>query len=181
MKLTRRSSADRETAMPRDVVAQPAMSPSAHKKSSLQGISELISYRISVLNRAFEQEAGRTVARQHGLSLTEVRVLGILNELSPTTVKHLSHVMRLKRPQVSRALALLHEQDLVEAWQNPADGRSTNYAITKKGRQRAREVLSVASVYHHDRLGVLTAEERVALDSALDKLMRRASESNRDL
>ncbi len=145
-------------------------------EAPLEHLTELLSYRISVLNRAFEQEAGRNLAKKHELSLTEARVLGVLEDLSTATVKRLAHVMRLKRPQVSRALALLREQSFVEAWQNPADGRSTNYAITKTGRQRARRILRIASQYNHQRVVILTPEERKALDSALGKLLRRAAE-----
>ena len=147
-------------------------------EAQLQHLTELLSYRISVLNRAFEQEAGRNLAKKHELSLTEARVLGVLEDLSTATVKRLAHVMRLKRPQVSRALALLREQGFIEAWQNPADGRSTNYAITKSGRQRARRILRIASQYNRQRVGILTPEERKALDSALTKLLRRAAEIN---
>lgn len=148
------------------------------EQAPLEHLTELLSYRISVLNRAFEQEAGRNLAKKHELSLTEARVLGVLEDLSTATVKHLAHVMRLKRPQVSRALALLREQSFVEAWQNPADGRSTNYAITKSGRQRARRILRIASKYHAQRVAVLTPEERAALDSALTKLLSRAAKLN---
>jgi DNA-binding MarR family transcriptional regulator len=140
--------------------------------------SELLSYRVSLLNRAFEQEAGRNLARQHELSLSETRVLGMLNELSMATVKHLAQVMRLKRPQVSRALALLQEQGLIEALENPADGRSTHYAITRLGQKRARRILAIASRTHRDRLAALTPEERDVLDSVLQKLLRRAAEIN---
>jgi len=140
--------------------------------------TDLLSYRISVLNRAFEQEAGRNLAKQHELSLTESRVLGVLEELSSATVKRLAHIMRLKRPQVSRALALLHKQNFVDAWQNPADGRSTTYAITKAGRKRARKILQLASRYHHRRVAALTAEEVAAIDRALEKLLKRAAEIN---
>jgi DNA-binding MarR family transcriptional regulator len=150
--------------------------PPASEASPLHHLTELLSYRISVLNRAFEQEAGRNLAKQHELSLTEARVLGVLEELSTATVKRLAHVMRLKRPQVSRALALLRDHGFVEAWQNPADGRSTNYAITKAGRRRARRILNIASDYHRRRVAVLTPEEHAALDSALDKLLRRAAD-----
>ena len=167
--------------MPQDILAKRFIAPRDAEDQRLRHLSELISYRISVLNRAFEQEAGRNVANDHDLSLTQVRVLGVLEELSPTTVMHLAHVMRLKRSQVSRTLSLLYDQGLVEAWQNPQDGRSTNYAITKKGRRRAREIIEVASFYHYDRLAALTPEERAALDSALEKLLKRAVETAGDL
>jgi DNA-binding MarR family transcriptional regulator len=144
-------------------------------EAPLQHLTDLLSYRISVLNRAFEQEAGRNLAWEHELSLTEARVLGVLEKLSTATVKRLAHEMRLKRPQVSRALALLLEHGFVEAWQNPTDGRSTNYAITKTGRQRVDRVLRIASHYHRERIGVLTPDEQAALDSALEKLLRRAA------
>ena len=156
----------------------PDDSTGSQDEAQLQHLTELLSYRISVLNRAFEQEAGRNLAKKHELSLTEARVLGVLEDLSTATVKRLAHVMRLKRPQVSRALALLREQGFVEAWQNPADGRSTNYAITKSGRQRARRILRIALQYNRQRVGILTPEERKALDSALTKLLRRAAEIN---
>jgi DNA-binding MarR family transcriptional regulator len=150
---------------------QPGRTTENRDRSRIHHLTDLLSYRISVLNRAFEQEAGRNLAKKHELSLTEARVLGVLEELSTTTVKHLGMVMRLKRPQVSRALALLREQGFVEAWQNPADGRSTNYAITKTGRQRARRILRIATGYHHERLAVLTGEELAALNSAIAKLL----------
>lgn len=160
--------------MSQDVLARLTIDPSAREQKPLERLSDLITYRISVLNRAMEQQASRGVAKAHGLSLTEVRVLGILHELSPTTVKHIADVMRLKRPQVSRALSLLRDEELVEAWENPADGRSTNYEITKKGSRRVSEVLDLASYFHHDRLNRLTVQERAALDSALDKLLEGA-------
>lgn len=134
-------------------------------------LAELLSYRISVLNRAFEQEAGRNLARRHELSLTEARVLGILEQHAAATVKHLGQLMRLKRPQVSRTLTVLRERGLVDARQNPADGRSTYYAVTPAGRRRARRILRVASQIHHRRIAVLTPQERAALDRALDKLL----------
>ena len=167
--------------MSQDVLARLTIDPSAREQKPLERLSDLITYRISVLNRAMEQQASRGVAKAHGLSLTEVRVLGILHELSPTTVKHIADVMRLKRPQVSRALSLLRDEELVEAWENPTDGRSTNYEITKKGRRRVIEVLDLASFFHHDRLNRLTVQERAALDSALEKLLAAALEPNNKL
>ena len=153
-----------------------ARAPGATDARPLQHLTDLLSYRVSVLNRAFEQEAGRNLAKKHELSLTEARVLGVLEELSTATVKHLAEVMRLKRPQVSRALSLLRKQGFVEAWQNPADGRSTNYTITKAGRKRSRRILSIAIQYHHQRTAVLTDDELAALDSALTKLLDRAAQ-----
>ncbi|HSG65821.1 MAG TPA: hypothetical protein VLD39_12510, partial [Gammaproteobacteria bacterium] len=60
----------------------------------------------------------------------------------------------------------------------PADGRSTNYAITKTGRQRARRILRIAVEYHSQRLAILTAEELAALDGAIGKLLGRSAKIN---
>lgn len=165
--------------MAQNQLAKQTISPT-DKKRSRRRQSELISYRISVLNRAFEQEAGRVVAKSHALSLTEARVLGMLDEASPTTVKNLAHDMLLKRPQVSRALGQLQEWGLVEAWRNSADGRSTIYAISKKGRALARKVLEEASAYNHARLAKLTPEECIAVFSAIDKLLEHTAQASAD-
>src|SRR6201747_2481918 len=83
-------------------------------------------------SRALRQEA----AAETGLSPSATAALATINRSGPLTPSELAESDRVKRPSMTRPLACLEREGLIERTPDPADGRSFLVAINDAGRER---------------------------------------------
>jgi DNA-binding MarR family transcriptional regulator len=98
--------------------------------------------------------------------------LASIDRHGPLTPSELASRERIQRPTVTRVLAHLEEERLVQRTADPRDGRSCLIAISPAGHATLEELRTRKDAYLARRLGVLTAEEREVLDRAAGILER---------
>src|ERR1700761_2055158 len=106
-------------------------------------------------SRRLRQEA----ATETGLSPAMTAALATINRSGPLTPSELADVERVKRPSMTRTLACLEREGLIERTPDPADGRSSPVAIGAAGRERLALLRRRKSAYLARRLRGLSAEE----------------------
>jgi DNA-binding MarR family transcriptional regulator len=119
-------------------------------------------------SRALRQEA----AGETGLSPTQTAALVTIYREGPLTPSELAEIERVKRPTMTRTLACLEREGLIERTPDPADGRSSLVAINDAGndalaRQRRRK-----SAFLARRLRKLDPDEIEILARAAELLER---------
>jgi DNA-binding MarR family transcriptional regulator len=119
-------------------------------------------------NRALRQEA----AGETGLSPTQTAVLATINRDGPLTPSELAEAERVKRPTMTRTLACLEREGLIERTPDPADGRSSLVAVNDAGRERLARLRRRKSAYLARRLRKLEPEEVETLARAAELLDR---------
>src|SRR3978361_185466 len=87
-------------------------------------------------SRALRQEA----AAETGLSPSATAALATINRSGPLTPSERADLERLKRPSMTRTLACLEREGLIERTPDPADGRSALVAVNAAGRERLRRL-----------------------------------------
>jgi DNA-binding MarR family transcriptional regulator len=118
--------------------------------------------------RALRQEA----AGESGLSPTQTAVLATINREGPLTPSELADHERVKRPTMTRTLACLEREGLVERTRDPADGRSSLVAVNDAGRERLARLRRRKSAYLARRLRKLDPDEVETLSRAAELLDR---------
>src|ERR1700761_997078 len=83
-------------------------------------------------SRALRQEA----ATETGLSPATTAALATINRSGPLTPSELAELERVKRPSMTRTIACLEREGLIDRTADPADGRSSLLAINEAGRER---------------------------------------------
>jgi MarR family transcriptional regulator, lower aerobic nicotinate degradation pathway regulator len=106
---------------------------------------------IALLNR---------VAAQHDLSLTQLRVLGILRDREPMMAE-LANYLGLERSTVSGLIDRAAQRGLVRKTPDPADARSVRVGLTAEARRRETRIIA--------EIGELMAPLTERLDSAEQK------------
>src|SRR5271155_2137905 len=91
------------------------------------------------------------VAAEHDLSLTQLRVLGILRDREPT-MADLATFTGLERSTVSGLIDRAARRGLVVKVADPHDGRSVRVSLTESARGRATEITAAIG----DRITPLT-------------------------
>ncbi|HVV90531.1 MAG TPA: MarR family transcriptional regulator [Solirubrobacterales bacterium] len=119
-------------------------------------------------SRALRQEA----AGESGLSPTQTAALASINRSGPLTPSELAALERVKRPTMTRTLACLEREGLIERTPDPADGRSSLVAVNDAGRERLARLRRRKSAYLARRLRRLDPEEVETLAHAAALLER---------
>ena len=102
------------------------------------------------------------VARQHGFSVTEWRVMATLAGGVPVSVGRLAQVTLTQQPTVTRLLDRMEVQRHVERLPHASDRRVTLVRITRKGARTMEHLMALARAHELrvlEPFGLLRAEE----------------------
>jgi DNA-binding MarR family transcriptional regulator len=105
-----------------------------------------------------------------GFTASQGALLATIERHGPLTPSELAQRERVQRPTVTRMLARLEEDGIVQRAADPADGRSFLVSLTPAGLELLHEVRSRKDAYLARRLSELDDEERTALARAADVL-----------
>jgi DNA-binding MarR family transcriptional regulator len=119
--------------------------------------------------RSLRQDAA---AETGGLTPTSTATLASIDRFGPLTPSELAEIERVKRPSMTRTLACLEREGLVERTPDPVDGRSFLVAINDAGRERMARLRRRKSAYLARRLRRLDPEEVATLARAAELLDR---------
>jgi DNA-binding MarR family transcriptional regulator len=120
-------------------------------------------------SRRLRQEAA---AETGGLTPTSTATLASIDRHGPLTPSELARIERVKRPTMTRTLAHLEREGLIERTPDPADGRSFLVAVNAAGHERMVRLRRRKSAYLARRLRELEPEEVELLARAAELLDR---------
>jgi DNA-binding MarR family transcriptional regulator len=109
------------------------------------------------------------VAAEHDLSLTQLRVLGILRDREPTMAE-LATYLGLERSTVSGLIDRAVQRGLVHKTTHPDDGRSVRVSLTAEARRLTQRVIAEIGDLMSPLTGRLSANEHKRLTELLAKV-----------
>jgi DNA-binding MarR family transcriptional regulator len=110
------------------------------------------------------------VAAEHDLSLTQLRMLGILRDREPT-MADLATFTGLERSTISGLIDRAAQRGLVVRTADPHDGRSVRVSLTKQARGLVPEVTAAIADRIKPLTGHLSAAEQKRLTALLTKAL----------
>jgi MarR family transcriptional regulator, lower aerobic nicotinate degradation pathway regulator len=110
------------------------------------------------------------VAAEHDLSLTQLRMLGILRDREPT-MADLATFTGLERSTISGLIDRAAQRGLVVRTADPRDGRSVRVGLAKQGRALVPEVTAAIGDRIKPLTGLLSAAEQKRLTALLTKAL----------
>ena len=112
------------------------------------------------------------VAAEYDLSLTQLRMLGILRDREPTMAE-LANFTGLERSTISGLIDRAAQRGLVARTADPHDGRSVRVTLTESARSLVPEITAAVG----DRITPLTSRLNTAEQKRLTALLTRALHS----
>jgi DNA-binding MarR family transcriptional regulator len=108
------------------------------------------------------------VAAEHDLSLTQLRVLGILRDREPTMAE-LATFTGLERSTISGLIDRASARGLVRRIADPHDGRSVRVTLTESARELVPEITGAVGDRIVPLTGRLSSAEQMRLTTLLTK------------
>lgn len=143
-------------------------------RPSKLSLDHFLPYRLSVASNAISNRISEDYRKRFGLKIAEWRLIAILAETRKMTPQMLGEVTRMDKITVSRAASALIERGLVEANDNPDDGRSHLLSLTADGAALYGEIAPAALATEARLLATFTADERAMFDALLRRIERAA-------
>ncbi|MGX1096127.1 MarR family winged helix-turn-helix transcriptional regulator [Amorphus sp. MBR-141] len=140
------------------------------KHPEIADIRDLVAFRVAMLAAANDRVGQSWMKAEHGVSLREWRVLGIIAALEPVKFGDVVHELQLDKGQLSRLVKALVDRRFVQNRVDTGDQRVSRLSLTPAGRD-LHGVLLAKALRGNDRiLAALSAAETETFIRLLDKL-----------
>ena len=130
-----------------------------------------VPFRLNRLAAEVSNELAGEYRDRYGLDIPEWRVLATLGFRDEAcTAQYIAYCTRTHKSTISRAVAHLLKQNLVERVENAEDRRELALQLTRKGRALYEELIPQLLRKEQDIMSCLTAAERRDFANALGKI-----------
>jgi len=133
-------------------------------------------YRVARLAEAVSQATAQVYGERFRLSRDEWRVLAALADAGAVKTARVIERSTLDKMRVSRAVARLEQEGLVDRQEDPQDGRGQLLRLQAKGLALYRRIVPMVQSREAFLLASLSEAERELLTQAMDKVLARAEE-----
>lgn len=140
------------------------------KSAKQLAIEDFLSYRLSVVSRLINRRSTRYFNEQFDLTLAEWRALAQIAAGTNKTAKSIAEHTYADKGQVSRAVAGLQKKGLVRSKPNPADKRSVELYLTKKGTAIHAKIMPMRAEENELIAAILSAKEFDAINEMLRRI-----------
>ena len=128
-------------------------------------------FRLNRLAAEVSAELASDYSERYGLDIPEWRILATLGFRDDAcTAQYIAHCTRTHKSTISRAVAHLLDQQIIERVENEDDRREFALQLTRKGRSLYEELIPRLLRKEQDILSCLTAAERKDFAQALGKI-----------
>ncbi len=143
-------------------------------------LEEFLPYRLSLLSNTVSQGISATYRKDHGLSVTEWRVVAILGRFPGLTATEVMQRGVMDKVAVSRAVNKLQEKELVERSPHIEDRRRLPLKLSpSKGLPLFRKIVPKALAYEQQLLAALSEDELQRFSRLVQKLQASAEAVNK--
>ncbi len=137
-------------------------------------LRQFLTYRLVRLQSRLNVQASRYLAEHAGITLTDWRIIAMIDSLDNTTLTYLNRETGLDKGQLSRKLRSLTSRGLVSSQQDNQDSRVQHLTLTAEGKSIVDAMLPRMRARQRFLTGTLTEDELSALHRSIDKLERAA-------
>ncbi|HEX7710757.1 MAG TPA: MarR family transcriptional regulator [Sphingomonadaceae bacterium] len=128
---------------------------------------------LGTISNRWTTTSSRIYLEKFGIGIGEWRVLASIHSFGTASSQEVVGLISMDASAVSRSMAKLEKQGLVEAVKGKFAGRTKPYQLTEKGRELYAEVQRVALGREDALLGGLSGDERRTLIELMRKVMNR--------
>lgn len=148
--------------------------PSARRSlvaEDILALESFFSFRVSIVAKLLDRRLARLVGDQFGLAIAEYRVLAQITMWPRSTVRAIAGRTFVDKAQVSRAVAVLEEQNLIGRVTPSSDRRSPVFTATRSGRALMNRIIPLRQAQERELVGHLGRAGADAMTESLQVLI----------
>ena len=133
-------------------------------------LERFMPYRLSVLSKRISSALAHEYETRFGVSIPQWRVIIVLGRHQPLSASEVAEQTRMDKAKVSRTIAALERDGLLQRTIDPADLRMVSLRLTPEGESVHHAIAAMALAWERRLLECLHPPALAGLDSALASL-----------
>ena len=143
------------------------------------GLPSFVTYKIARVQNRLNAQATAILRKHTDLSLTEWRIISIVNLLKSTTASTISREVGMDKGQISRAVKPLIDRGLLEPCEHEKDSRQTILCLTNRGQEVVDEHSKIMRARQDSLTQNIEDDELDVFYRVLEKLYKNAEVPSR--
>jgi DNA-binding MarR family transcriptional regulator len=143
-----------------------------------EDVTQLLSYRVSVLSRQLARAGGSLYLKELGLTLPQWRTLSALGSFGELAVTGVAERTFMDRGQTSRTIDTLTRAGLIRLRPDVRDGRRTLYSLSADGERLYAAGLPLAKERQQRLVEALPPDDAACFSRVLDRLIGLTAKSS---
>lgn len=141
------------------------------RKSNAFDLEGFLPYLLNQAAEATSRAFQAVYRERYGMTRTQWRVLAHLGQFGAMTARDICARSHIEKTKVSRAVAALEGEGMLERAPSPEDGRAEILSLTGKGRAVYAELGELAKTHDHALRQAVGPEVAAQLDEILRKMI----------
>jgi DNA-binding MarR family transcriptional regulator len=137
-------------------------------------LSQHLPFQLAVLSNYIKQGTSDPLAKKHGMTGRDWRVMAIIGMYQPITPATIAKITGIERVTITRSVQHLESKGMVAKVKNKADGRSVLVKLSKQGETHWRAMMQGMQQHGEAYRKLLTPGEFTLLLELLSKLQNYA-------
>ncbi|OPX54427.1 DNA-binding transcriptional regulator, MarR family [Oceanospirillum multiglobuliferum] len=137
---------------------------------TLLNLSSFFPFQLSVLEKQVSESIAQYYAVRFQLTRYEWRVMAALAMHQSMSAKDVANFTRLDKMQVSRAISVLKESELINQQKSATDRRISELTLTAKGQALYSQIVPLVIEQEQKILAILSEQEQQQLQQLMEKL-----------
>jgi len=151
------------------------MTDKRHDPTDIEdGLRSFITFKIARVQNRLNAQASALLRKHTELSLTEWRILSLVNTMKTTTASAISREAEMDKGQISRAVKQLIDRGFLSANAHVIDQRQTMLSLTDRGQSEVTENIKIMHARQKRLTQHIDDHELAAFYRVLDKLYENA-------
>ena len=143
-------------------------------------LNALITFRLVKTTNLLNAQAAHVLRKNSNLSLTEWRIISVINAVDKTTASEVAKTTFIDKGQISRTVRSLADKGLLVAKHRKGSQRQIELRLSPDGKALHRRIVAIMTNRQRHLTREFTSEELAAFRSALEKLERASIKRNFD-
>jgi DNA-binding MarR family transcriptional regulator len=145
--------------------------PDMRGAEALHRLDDFLPYKLALLSSSLNSAFEATISRQHGIGLTDWRILATIGQYGSMTAKQIGERGRMHKTKVSRAVATLEARRLLTRKTNRDDMREAFITLTEGGRRLYQAIVPVAEEFGLALTAKIDGADLLTVERVVDQLL----------
>ncbi len=154
------------------MIADPTMKTS----DSNYRLEELLGFNLSIISNTMAKLVGNYYDREFDLGITEARIIGVVGQDGPVSIRDITDKTRIDKGWISRSVTNLLKRELITKQGDKVDARKVQLLLTDEGQEIFHQLMATSVTRNEKLTSVLSPGERILLMELLSRLQSQADQ-----
>lgn len=139
-------------------------------------LEKFLGFNLSLISNTMAKLVGSYYSREFDLGITEARIIGVVGQDGPVSIRDITDKTRIDKGWISRSVTSLLKRELITKQSDKNDARKVQLLLTDEGKEIFQQLMATSATRNEKLVSVLSPGEQVLFMELLSQLQSQADQ-----